>query len=77
MIGILYSMLLTFTKESRKALNPDIDLRVLDNEVFTETFVWFPWFFIGALLVLILFSFIVLKRSAGQALVTEVVHCEQ
>ncbi len=64
-IGIAYSILIFFSRKSMEPLSPEIDPHLIENRIFIETFVWFPYGFIVAVIILILFSFVILKRSSS------------
>lgn len=64
-IGISYSLLITFSRKSIGSSHPEIDPQILENRTFIETFVWFPRGFVLAVILLVLFSFIILKRSSN------------
>ncbi len=65
LIGIGYSLLITFSRINAGSSYPGIDPLLLENRIFADTFVWFPKVFILALVILVLFSFIILKRSSN------------
>jgi len=65
MIGIAYSLLISFSRRSIGPSSPEIDPHLIENRIFIETFVWFPYGFVLAVIILILFSFITLKRSSN------------
>jgi MFS family permease len=64
LIGIGYSLLITFSRINAGSSYPEIDMHLLENRIFVDTFVWFPKGFILVLVILVLFSFIILKRSS-------------
>ena len=65
MIGMGYSLLMAFSKSNAVSLYPGIDPHLLESRIFADTFIWFPKGFILALVILVLFSFIILKRSSN------------
>jgi len=72
MIGIAYSILISFSRSSIGPSSPEIDPHLIENKIFVETFVWFPYGFILAVIMLTLFSFIILKRTTNIGLATEI-----
>lgn len=69
MIGIAYSFLITFSRRGIDASHLAIDPQLIENKIFIDTFVWFPYGFIIALVVLFIFSFIILKKSSNLGMV--------
>jgi MFS family permease len=65
LIGIAYSLLISFSEKNADSLYPGINPQLLENRIFIDTFIWFPRGFILAVAILMLFSFIILKRSSG------------
>jgi MFS family permease len=65
MIGMGYSLLVALSERKTGLLYPAGDPHFIENMVFADTFIWFPKGFIVALVILLLFSYIILKRSSN------------
>ncbi len=63
LIGILYSILLSFLRAENQHLKPHLDGEALKNVVFMDSMVWFPWYFGLSLAALMLFAAWKLKHS--------------
>ena len=64
-LGIAYSLLISLSRGKAEVLNPGLKPDMLEDRIFTDTFVWFPGVFAAAVILLFLFSFIILKRSSS------------
>jgi hypothetical protein len=53
LIGLLYSILLSFLRPQIAASVPDITRINLENAVFIESMGWFPWYFLLTMIVLL------------------------
>ncbi len=63
LIGILYSILLSFLRAEDQHLKPHLEGEALKNIVFMDSMVWFPWYFGLSLAALILFAAWKLRHS--------------
>ncbi len=63
LIGVLYAVLLAFLRSDMAQTQPDVTGEALKNMVFIQSIGYFPWFFSGLLLILILFAWRKLKNS--------------
>jgi len=63
LIGILYSILLSFLRAENQHLKPHLEGDALKNVVFMDSMVWFPWYFGLSLAALMLFAAWKLKHS--------------
>ena len=63
LIGILYSILLSFLRSGEQKLAPQLEEEALKNVVFMDSMVWFPWYFGLSLAALMLFAVWKLKDS--------------
>jgi MFS family permease len=63
LIGIFYSILLSFLRAENHQLNPHLEGEALKNVVFMDSMVWFPWYFGLSLTALMLFAAWKLKHS--------------
>lgn len=64
-LGIAYSLLISLSRGKAEALHPGLKPDMLEDRIFTDTFVWFPGVFVAAVIILFLFSFVILKRSSN------------
>jgi MFS family permease len=63
LIGIFYSILLSFLRAENQKVNPHLEGEALKNVVFMDSMVWFPWYFGLGLAALVLFAVWKLKHS--------------
>ena len=63
LIGILYSILLSFLRAEHQRIDPHLEGEALKNVVFIDSMVWFPWYFLITLAALMLFAVWKLKHS--------------
>lgn len=63
LIGILYSILLSFLRSGEQKLAPQLKEEALKNVVFMDSMVWFPWYFGLTLATLMVFAVWKLKDS--------------
>ena len=63
LIGILYSILLSFLRSGEQKLAPQLEEEALKNVVFMDSMVWFPWYFGLTLAALMVFAVWKLKDS--------------
>lgn len=63
LIGIFYSILLSFLRDENQMVNPHLEGEALKNIVFMDSMLWFPWYFGVSLAVLMLFAALELKHS--------------
>ncbi len=63
LIGLFYSLLLSMLRS--RASQTDVTLvgQALENRVFTQSMDWFPWYFIGAISILLAFAAWQLRHS--------------
>lgn len=64
MIGIAYSLLISLSRKNLEASGVKIDSQLVENRIFVETFAWFPIGFVLAIIILVMFSYIVVKKSS-------------
>lgn len=63
LIGIFYSILLSFLRAENQQANPHLEGEAFKNVVFMDSMIWFPWYFGLSLAVLMLFAAWKLKNS--------------
>lgn len=63
MVGIFYSILLSFLRDENHRINPELEGDALKNIVFMDSMVWFPWYFGLSLAALLLFAAWKLRHS--------------
>jgi MFS family permease len=63
LIGIMYSILLSFLRDKNQIINPYLEGEALKNTVFMESMLWFPWYFGLSLAALMIFAVWKLKHS--------------
>jgi MFS family permease len=63
MIGIMYSLLLSFLRDKNQSINPHLEGEALKNTVFMDSMIWFPWYFGLSLAALMIFAVWKLKHS--------------
>jgi hypothetical protein len=65
LLGVAYALVL---KQARTGMDPvaDMSSKMMENQVFVETFFWFPLFFATGFLVLAAVCFVCFKRSKPQ-----------
>jgi len=56
LIGLLYSALLAFLRPQATTLHPDAGQQALENLLFIGSMQWFPWAFLGGLILFLLFA---------------------
>ena len=56
MIGIFYSLLLAFLRDSARAARPGLEAQHLENMVFRTSIDFFPWYFVVTLAALLVFA---------------------
>jgi MFS family permease len=63
LIGIMYSILLSFLRDRNQQINPHLEGEALKNIVFMDSMIWFPWYFCLSLAALMIFAVWKLKHS--------------
>ena len=63
LIGIFYSILLSFLRAENQNLKPELEGEALKNIVFMDSMFWFPWYFGLTLATLVLFAAWKLKHT--------------
>jgi hypothetical protein len=63
LIGIMYSILLSFLRDKNQSINPHLEGEALKNIVFMDSMIWFPWYFGLSLAALMIFAVWKLKHS--------------
>jgi MFS family permease len=63
LIGIFYSILLSFLRAENQNLKPELEGEALKNIVFMDSMFWFPWYFGLSLATLVLFAAWKLKHT--------------
>jgi hypothetical protein len=63
LIGIFYSILLSFLRDENQMINPHLEGEALKNVVFMDSMLWFPWYFGLSLAALMVFAALKLKHS--------------
>jgi hypothetical protein len=63
LIGIMYSILLSFLRDENQRVNPHLEGEDLKNIVFMDSMIWFPWYFGLSLAALMVFAVWKLKHS--------------
>jgi hypothetical protein len=56
LVGLLYSALLAFLRTQVTTQHPDADQQALENLLFIASLQWFPWVFLGGLVLFLLFA---------------------
>lgn len=54
--GILYAVLLSALRPAMQAAHPEWTTALLENQIFKAAMGWFPWYFLGSLLIVVVFS---------------------
>lgn len=60
-IGLLYSWLLAYTRTQVTTGSPGLHETALENAVFVDAMAWFPWYFAGTMILLVLAAAWLLK----------------
>jgi MFS family permease len=60
--GMLYAGLLAFLRPDMEKAHPQWSAGILENEIFKAAMGWFPWYFLGLLVLLLVFSWTRLRR---------------
>ncbi|MFO7737195.1 MAG: MFS transporter [Desulfatiglandaceae bacterium] len=63
LIGLLYSLLLALLRRRIEVSPNDLGAQGVENTVFIQSIAWFPWFFLLALAVLVVFARLRLRHS--------------
>ena len=63
LIGLSYSLLLGMLRSHATRANPSLAGKALENKVFIQSVGWFPWYFVGTLVVLLIFAAWQLRHS--------------
>jgi MFS family permease len=63
LIGLFYSLLLGLLRSRTSETNLDLTGQALENSVFMQSLGWFPWYFTGTLLLLLIFAAYQMRNS--------------